>query len=215
MNRLVRSLGLLLGVASLALLAACGGDRGLRTEEAFGGRVFELPVDLVPLPDGTYLLAQPVAINLQGPANGALVANASFDWSVVGPAACAGRITARLTQDGGAAGVYAAGTPVEAPGSYTLRVDVPDCAGDATSTLRSFRVNGPPIADAVPDGHPQADPAAVVPAYIVDEAAFAPYAAARNRDLGEGNRVAATAVYVPRLVKPEWKIEIEAIAART
>jgi len=52
-------------------------------------------------------------------------------------------------------------------------------------------------------------------AYIVDEAAFPPYAAARNRDLGEGNRVAATAVYVPRLVKPEWKIEIEAIAART
>ncbi|MGD9602176.1 MAG: RidA family protein [Gammaproteobacteria bacterium] len=52
-------------------------------------------------------------------------------------------------------------------------------------------------------------------AYIVDEAAFPPYAAARNRDLGEENRVAATAVYVPRLVKPEWKIEIEAIAART
>lgn len=52
-------------------------------------------------------------------------------------------------------------------------------------------------------------------AYIVDEAAFAPYAAARNRDLGEGNRVAATAVYVPRLVRPEWKIEIEAIAARS
>lgn len=51
-------------------------------------------------------------------------------------------------------------------------------------------------------------------AYIVDEAAFPPYAAARNRDLGEGNRVAATAVYVPRLVRPEWKIEIEAIAAR-
>jgi len=52
-------------------------------------------------------------------------------------------------------------------------------------------------------------------AYIVDEAAFIPYTAARNRDLGEGNQVAATAVYVPRLVKPEWKIEIEAIAART
>ena len=51
-------------------------------------------------------------------------------------------------------------------------------------------------------------------AYIVDDAAFAPYAAARNRDLPEGTRVAATAVYVPRLVKPQWKIEIEAIAAR-
>ncbi len=51
-------------------------------------------------------------------------------------------------------------------------------------------------------------------AYIVDEATFLPYAAARNRDLGGGNRVAATTVYVPRLVRPEWKIEIEAIAAR-
>ena len=51
-------------------------------------------------------------------------------------------------------------------------------------------------------------------AYVVDEAAFPAYATARNRDLGEGSRVAATAVYVPRLVRPEWKIEIEAIAAR-
>lgn len=51
-------------------------------------------------------------------------------------------------------------------------------------------------------------------AYIVDESAFAPYAAARNRDIDEGSRVAATAVFVPRLLKTEWKIEIEAIAAR-
>ena len=50
--------------------------------------------------------------------------------------------------------------------------------------------------------------------FIVDEAAFAPYAAARNRDLDENHRVAATAVYVPRLVKVEWKIEIEAVAAK-
>ena len=51
-------------------------------------------------------------------------------------------------------------------------------------------------------------------AYIVDEDAFPPYAAARNRDIGEVNKVAATAVFVPRLLKTEWKIEIEAIAAR-
>ena len=51
-------------------------------------------------------------------------------------------------------------------------------------------------------------------AYIVDEDAFPPYAAARNRDIGEVNKVAATAVFVPRLLKMEWKIEIEAIAAR-
>ncbi len=117
----------------------------------------------------TYLIAQAVRLEIDGPDDGALVAQATYDWSVVGPQACAGRITAALNQDGGAAGVYAAGTPIEAPGSYTLRVDAPDCAGDVTSTLRAFRVNGPPNADAVPDGHPQADPAAVVPAYIVDE----------------------------------------------
>ena len=52
-------------------------------------------------------------------------------------------------------------------------------------------------------------------AYIVDQPAFPPYAAARNRDIGAASRVAATAVFVPRLLKTEWKIEIEAIAART
>ena len=52
-------------------------------------------------------------------------------------------------------------------------------------------------------------------AYVVDEAAFAPYAAARNRDIGDANRVAATAVFVPRLLKADWKIEIEAVVART
>ena len=51
-------------------------------------------------------------------------------------------------------------------------------------------------------------------AYIVDESAFAPYAAARNRDIDEGSRVAATALFVPGLLKTECKIEIEAIAAR-
>ncbi len=53
-----------------------------------------------------------------------------------------------------------------------------------------------------------------ITAYIVDEAAFAPYAAARNRDIPAHDKVAATAIFVPRLLKPEWKIEIEAIAAR-
>jgi enamine deaminase RidA (YjgF/YER057c/UK114 family) len=51
-------------------------------------------------------------------------------------------------------------------------------------------------------------------AYIVDDAAFPPYAAARNRDIGAISKAAATTVFVPRLLKLEWKIEIEAIAAR-
>ena len=60
----------------------------------------------------------------------------------------------------------------------------------------------------------EASDIAKLTAYIVDEDTFPPYAAARNRDIGEGNKVAATAVFVPRLLKAEWKIEIEAIAAR-
>ena len=50
-------------------------------------------------------------------------------------------------------------------------------------------------------------------AFIVDEAVFPFYAAARNRNLGGIKPPASTAIYVPRLVLPEWKIEVEAIAA--
>ena len=52
-----------------------------------------------------------------------------------------------------------------------------------------------------------------ITAYIVDEAVFPFYAAARQRNLGGIEPPASTAVYVPRLVLPEWKIELEAIAA--
>ncbi len=54
----VRLVGLSLGLVVLAFAGSCSDGVSLRTEEAFGGRVFELPVDLVPLPDGSYLLAQ-------------------------------------------------------------------------------------------------------------------------------------------------------------
>jgi enamine deaminase RidA (YjgF/YER057c/UK114 family) len=51
-------------------------------------------------------------------------------------------------------------------------------------------------------------------AFIVDEEIYPAYAAARRRDLGEYEPPASTAVCVPRLLLPEWKIEVEAIAAR-
>ena len=51
-------------------------------------------------------------------------------------------------------------------------------------------------------------------AFIVDESVFPAYAAARNRDLPAAALPASTAIYVPRLVLPEWKIEVEAIAAK-
>ena len=52
-------------------------------------------------------------------------------------------------------------------------------------------------------------------AYIVDEAAYAPYAAARKRTFGDATPPASTAICVPRLLLPEWKIEVEAIAAQS
>lgn len=51
-------------------------------------------------------------------------------------------------------------------------------------------------------------------AFIVDEAIYPAYAAARSRDLVGLEPPASTAVCVPRLLLPEWKIEVEAIAAR-
>lgn len=52
-----------------------------------------------------------------------------------------------------------------------------------------------------------------VSAYIVGEHTFAVYAAARARHLGS-HKPAATAFCVPQLLKPEWLLEVELIAAR-
>jgi len=48
---------LILVVAGLGFASSVGSTQ-LTTKEAFSGRVFDLPVDLVALPDGRYLLAQ-------------------------------------------------------------------------------------------------------------------------------------------------------------
>ena len=50
-------------------------------------------------------------------------------------------------------------------------------------------------------------------AYVVGEENYPAYAAARVRHLGD-HKPAATAFCVPRLLKPEWLIEVELIAAR-
>lgn len=50
---------LLLALALLSgSLAACGGEPTFRAEPAFDGRVYDLPVDLLALPEGGYLLAE-------------------------------------------------------------------------------------------------------------------------------------------------------------
>lgn len=50
-------------------------------------------------------------------------------------------------------------------------------------------------------------------AYLVGEQNFPAYAAVRNRILGD-HRPASTAICVPKLLKPEWLMEAELIAAR-
>lgn len=50
-------------------------------------------------------------------------------------------------------------------------------------------------------------------AYVVGTENYPAYAAARARHLGE-HKPASTAICVPALLKPEWLIEVELIAAR-
>lgn len=49
--------------------------------------------------------------------------------------------------------------------------------------------------------------------YLVDRANYATFAEVRKQVL-DGHKPASTLVYVSGLVKPEWKVEIEAIAAK-
>jgi 2-iminobutanoate/2-iminopropanoate deaminase len=52
-------------------------------------------------------------------------------------------------------------------------------------------------------------------AYIVSDDVYPAYAAVRNRHLGDLPPPASTAIYVPKLIKPEWLIEVEMVAAKT
>ena len=116
-----------------------------------------------------YRIAEPVQVELTGPADNALVAEARMNWRVVGSPTCANEITALLSENGIRSVVYPANTPVNVPGSYTLDLTVPDCLGRERHVLRLFRVNGPPEAVAVPPLSPNRDPNAPIPTYVVAE----------------------------------------------
>ena len=51
-------------------------------------------------------------------------------------------------------------------------------------------------------------------AYIVSDDVYPAYAAVRNRYFQGIPMPASTAIYVPKLVMPEWLIEVEMIAAK-
>ena len=51
-------------------------------------------------------------------------------------------------------------------------------------------------------------------AYIVSDDVYTAYAAVRNRYLGDVPPPASTAIFGPKLIMPEWLIEVEMIAAK-
>lgn len=115
-----------------------------------------------------YLVAQAVSVNVVGASEGALQTNAEITWSVEGLDACASDIQAALSRDGGIAAPYAANTLVNTPGDYSLRISVWNCIGVPREQVVNFRVNRPPVAIPIADGHPNSDPDAVN-GYIIAE----------------------------------------------
>lgn len=109
----------------------------------------------------SYLTAQAVSVTVNGVQQDALQGSANISWQVEGIAACANGVEATLSRDGGAFAAYAANTPITTPGDYSLRLTVYNCLGVAREQTLAFRINRDPVAVAIPDGHPNADPSAV------------------------------------------------------
>lgn len=116
----------------------------------------------------SYRVALPVTATVTGITEGELQGQARANWELNGPAVCSNNISADLSRDGQAFGPYAEGSLISTPGEYRLRLSVLNCLGVAREQVTSFRINRPPVAVALPSGHPSADPE-VVNGYIVSE----------------------------------------------
>lgn len=121
-----------------------------------------------------YLIAQPVQLEVNGPNDGELVADARVAWDVIGPQGCVSNIDAAIARDGGAAQAYPENQLVNQPGDYLMTFTIANCQGVQNEQLHRFSVNRPPVAIPVAAGHPQADnDAPGVPfggfGYVVDE----------------------------------------------
>ncbi len=119
----------------------------------------------------SYRVAEQVGVTINGANEGQLVAQARMTWVVIGPADCAGPITATIARDGGGAQAYAANTLLNVPGNHVLTVTVPNCLNVARQITRNFIINAPPVVAAITANHPRRDPngPAGRPSYIVDE----------------------------------------------
>lgn len=119
-----------------------------------------------------YLIGQPVALEVGGPADGELVSDARLTWEVVGPDGCAIGVNAEISRDGGAAVEYAENQLVNQPGDYVVNFEIRNCQGVANEQIHRFSVNRPPVAVPIVAGHPNTDPnppAGLNFAYVVDE----------------------------------------------
>ncbi|MCB9538634.1 MAG: PKD domain-containing protein [Myxococcales bacterium] len=115
-----------------------------------------------------YLLAEQVDLDIDGVADGALVAQAAINWDIVGPDACANAVTANYTVGGGASQGYDEGAVLNQPGDYAMTIAVANCQGVAREQILNFTVNAPPVSVPRPEGHPSADPN-LDNAYVVAE----------------------------------------------
>ncbi len=114
-----------------------------------------------------YLIAEPVSVDITGPADNSLVRSAQVSWDVVGPDTCASRIEATLNRAGAASQPYNEGAEINAPGEYSVALQIANCNGATRGQTRSFIVNGPPVAVAITNGHPNAVPGEI--AYAATE----------------------------------------------
>ncbi len=116
--------------------------------------------------DRQYRIAEPVAFTLTGPAEGSLVASGAFTWAL--NETCANPLSSTLADAAGTRN-YSAGAQINVPGTYTFTLNVPNCVGEVVQARRAFTVNAPPVAVAVPSGHPNADTLSQVPTYLATE----------------------------------------------
>ncbi len=103
----------------------------------------------------SWRVAQPVDLAIEGAAQSELIGRGeALSWRADVPDEClAGAPAATIQRDGGARVIYVAGTPIDEPGAYTLRVEARPCAGAGTEVVfRGFQVNAPPVAVALPAG---------------------------------------------------------------
>ncbi|MHC4837767.1 MAG: DUF4215 domain-containing protein, partial [Planctomycetota bacterium] len=118
-----------------------------------------------------YYVAEFVEVNINGPSEGELVGSAAFTWSTPGDQRCVSGVTGELSLNGEQSVPYGSGDIIRAQGNYALTLNVADCEGFARPQPRAFQVNGPPVADPIPNRHPATD-TNFPNAYTVPQGAF-------------------------------------------